>query len=132
MPGWRLIMVKQQAGRDESGQLSQERSSQERPNQAITLIFYGVVAGIIALYIFQSLHQPIGSAVETTGVVQGSAFVPADGPPPSKNVWVRLSNGSIVVINTRPDLMLTPGQKVRLLVNHRLLSNTPSYAIAHP
>jgi hypothetical protein len=117
MPGWRRIMDKQHAGRS---------------NQAITLIFYGVLASFIGLVIFQSLNQPIGSAVETTGIIQGSAFVPADGPPPTKNVWVRLSNGSTVVINTRPDLMLTPGQKVQLLVKHRLLSNTPSYAIAHP
>lgn len=97
--------------------------------RSTTLISYIAVAFVIALVIGQALNPPIGPSEETKGIVQGSAFVPADGPPPSKNVWVRLSNGTTVVINVPTDLVVTPGQEVTLIGYRRLLTNTPSYAI---
>lgn len=99
---------------------------------AIMSLTYCAIAFVVALVIFQALNPAVGPSVETTAIVQGSAFVPADGPPPSKNVWVRLSDGTVVVINTRPDLSLSPGQEVRLLIYRRLLTDTKSYAIASP
>ncbi|NJM11578.1 MAG: hypothetical protein HC889_06565 [Synechococcaceae cyanobacterium SM1_2_3] len=93
------------------------------------VVSYLAVGFVIALVIGQSLNPAIGPFEETHGVVQGSAFVPADGPAPSRNIWVLLSNGTTVVINAPTYLLVTPGQKVKLLVYRRLLTNAKSYAI---
>jgi hypothetical protein len=99
--------------------------------RSTTVIPYLAVGFVVALVIGQSLNPAIGPAEETRGIVQGTAFVPADGPAPSKNVWVLLDNGTTVVINAPTDLMVAPGQEVRLLVYRRLLTNAKSYGIAN-
>jgi hypothetical protein len=66
--------------------------------RSTTVISYLAVGFVIALVVGQSLNPAIGPAEETHGIVQGTAFVPADGPAPSKNVWVLLGNGTTVVI----------------------------------
>ena len=101
-----------------------------KQSRAITWFTYCGIAFAVGLVVFQALNPAMGPASETTGTVLGSAFVPADGPPPSKNVWVRVSDGDVAVINTRTDLPLSPGQEVRLHVYRRLLTNTKLYAIA--
>ena len=101
-----------------------------KQNTAETMIGYSFAALAVAFVIFLSLNVPIGPAEETTGIVQVSVPVSADGPPPSKNVWIQLPNGTVVVINTHPNMPLTHGQKVKLLIYRRLLTNAKSYAIA--
>lgn len=102
--------------------------TQDRRTAVITYLAVGVV---IALDIGQSLNPAIGPSEETRGIVQGSAFVPADGPAPSKNVSVLLSDGTTVVINSRTDLVVAPGQEVKLRVYRRLITHAKSYEILH-
>lgn len=99
--------------------------------RSTTVISYLAVGFVFALVVGQSLNPAIGPAEETHGIVQGTAFVPADGPAPSKNVWVLLDNGTTVVINAPIDLMVAPGQEVKLLVYRRLLTNSESYTIVN-
>lgn len=99
--------------------------------RSTTVISYLAVGFVFALVVGQSLNPAIGPAEETHGIVQGTAFVAEDGLAPSKNVWVLLDNGTTVVINAPIDLMVAPGQEVKLLVYRRLLTNSESYTIVN-
>jgi hypothetical protein len=100
------------------------------PNQgrSTAIISCLAVGFVIALFIGQSLNPKVGPPEEAHGIVQGSAFALADGPP-SKNVWVLLPNGTTVVIKVPTNLVVKPGQEVKLHVFRRLLTNAKSYAI---
>ncbi|MFZ4625964.1 MAG: hypothetical protein ACOYNF_17230 [Rhodoferax sp.] len=97
--------------------------------QIATRLSYGVVALFIALVIFMLLNQPIGPAEETTGTVQVWIPVTDEALRPSKNVWVRLSSGTVVVVNTHVNMALTPGQEINLLVLRRWLTNAEAYEV---
>ncbi|MEW6514377.1 MAG: hypothetical protein AB1443_10270 [Pseudomonadota bacterium] len=87
------------------------------------------VAAIVVAGIFVSLNVSTGPQQQVTGTVQGVTFVQREGPP-SKLVAVRLANGDVVHVSASPQLIVQPGEQIKLDIHRRMLTGSRTYAMA--
>jgi hypothetical protein len=87
------------------------------------------VAAIVVAGIFVSLNVRTEPQQQVTGTVQGVTFVQSEGPT-SKLVAVRLDNGDVVHVSVSPQLLVQPGEQIKLDIYRRILTGSRTYTIA--
>ena len=95
-----------------------------------TIIVGSSVAIGLAAIIFMNLNRPGGPVTQIIGVVQSSAFLPAnDVRPPSQMVSLRLANGEVVLARSDTSFVANPSDLVRLNVYQATITGAKSYQV---
>jgi hypothetical protein len=98
-------------------------------SKAGRIVTLAIIAVVVMGFVYTSLNKAGGPVTETSGIVQSLGYVPSDTSPPFRLVTVRLSDGAIVQASVVDGIVVQPGQRAKMKVYRRTLSDTAAYEV---